>query len=53
MRPAPDGWIHVRTVEEAKEYLRHGVQQASLDHDLGAWVAYRGFAPGSCRGDWG
>jgi NAD+-processing family protein with receiver domain len=37
MRPAPDGWVHVKTVEEAQEYLRGGiVRRASLDHDLGA-----------------
>jgi hypothetical protein len=33
---APDGWIHVRTPEEAIELLRSGqVGEISLDHDLG------------------
>jgi hypothetical protein len=37
VRPAPDGWVHVKTVDEAKEYLLRGVvRRASLDHDLGA-----------------
>lgn len=37
MRPAPIGWIHVRTAQEAQGYLSRGiVQRASLDHDLGA-----------------
>jgi hypothetical protein len=37
LRRAPDGWVHVKTVEEAQEYLRRGVVRcASLDHDLGA-----------------
>lgn len=37
IRPAPIGWIHVKTVEEAKERLKVGnVLNASLDHDLGA-----------------
>lgn len=42
VRPAPDGWVWVKTVEEAKEYLlRKGprglpiVVAMSLDHDLG------------------
>jgi len=37
IRPAPEGWKHVRTVEEAKAVLRDGnVRYCSLDHDLGA-----------------
>jgi hypothetical protein len=36
-RPAPQGWIWVKTVSEAQAVmLLHNVQQASLDHDLGA-----------------
>jgi hypothetical protein len=36
-RPAPDGWVLAKTVDEAKALLLQGVvQQASLDHDLGA-----------------
>jgi hypothetical protein len=36
VRPAPDGWVHVKTVDEAKRYLADGVvRRASLDHDLG------------------
>jgi hypothetical protein len=35
-RPAPEGWVHVRTPEEAIELLRGGeVEELSLDHDLG------------------
>lgn len=39
IRPAPDGWLHVRTVAEAKEVLSDPqirVIAWSLDHDLGA-----------------
>lgn len=36
VRPAPDGWLHVKTPEEAIELLRSGeVEEISLDHDLG------------------
>lgn len=36
-RPAPPGWIHVHTDQEARQYLARGVvKAASLDHDLGA-----------------
>jgi hypothetical protein len=38
-RPAPEGWVHVRTPEEAVDLLRAGgVQELSLDHDLGLGV---------------
>lgn len=37
IRPAPAGWMHVKTVQQAKEALLTGrVRHASLDHDLGA-----------------
>lgn len=37
MRPAPIGWLHATTVQEAKDFLLTGeVSHASLDHDLGA-----------------
>lgn len=37
MRPAPLGWYHVKTVEDAKRIILMGfVEYASLDHDLGA-----------------
>lgn len=40
IRPAPIGWWHVKTVEEAKTLLLAGnVEVASLDHDLGACEA--------------
>lgn len=43
IRPAPPGWVHVRTDLEAREYLKRGdVEQASLDHDLGACQVCRG-----------
>lgn len=36
MRLAPAGWVHVKTVAEAKKLLKEGiVRAASLDHDLG------------------
>lgn len=45
VRPAPIGWLHVKTVGEAKPYLVAGlVKRASLDHDLGA-------CPGCSRRD--
>jgi Cyclic-phosphate processing Receiver domain len=41
-RPAPDGWVRVRTPEEAIELLRGGdVDELSLDHDLGLDVGAR------------
>ena len=41
-RPAPEGWVHVRTPEEAIELLRGGgVVELSLDHDLGLDVGAR------------
>ena len=37
MRPAPVGWLHVKTVDEARLHIESGrVEHASLDHDLGA-----------------
>jgi len=37
VRPAPAGWLHIYTIEDAKGYLEAGiVEEASLDHDLGA-----------------
>ena len=36
IRPAPEGWVWVETVEEAIELMSSGeVLEASLDHDLG------------------
>lgn len=36
VREAPDGWVHVKTPEEAIELLRSGeVEEINLDHDLG------------------
>ena len=41
-REAPEGWVHVRTPEEAIELLRGGeVEEISLDHDLGLDVGAR------------
>lgn len=35
-RPAPPGWVHVKTANEAISLLRTGkVERISLDHDLG------------------
>lgn len=40
IRPAPGGWYHVKTIQEAKPFLERGeVEMASLDHDLGACEA--------------
>jgi ABC-type uncharacterized transport system fused permease/ATPase subunit len=36
LREAPQGWVHVRSPEEAIALLRSGkVEELSLDHDLG------------------
>lgn len=36
LRPAPEGWTHVRTAEEAITHLSNGqFSEVSLDHDLG------------------
>jgi hypothetical protein len=36
VRDSPDGWVHVKTPEQAIELLRLGeVEEISLDHDLG------------------
>lgn len=43
VRPAPDGWLWVKTVSDAKVHLTGGrVERASLDHDLGACDACTG-----------
>lgn len=40
LRPAPRGWVHVYTVEEAQELLKGGgISHASLDNDLGEGLA--------------
>jgi hypothetical protein len=37
IRPAPDGWLHVKTNHEAKiAFAVQDVVECSLDHDLGA-----------------
>jgi hypothetical protein len=42
-RPAPAGWTRAHTVAEAQAYLQTGgVDEASLDHDLGACEACMG-----------
>lgn len=42
-RPAPDGWVLVKTVALAQALLASGaVVEASLDHDLGACDACMG-----------
>jgi hypothetical protein len=41
-RPAPEGWVRVRTPEEAIDLLRAGgVDELSLDHDLGVGARER------------
>lgn len=43
VRPAPDGWKHVETVDQAKSLLlANRVSDASLDHDLGPCTACLG-----------
>jgi len=40
VRPAPEGWVHARSVNGAIALLRvHRVSEASLDHDLGDYAA--------------
>lgn len=35
-RPAPEGWVQARTAREAINILKQGgIEEASLDHDLG------------------
>ena len=42
-RPAPSGWTRAYTVAEAQRYLAtEEVEEASLDHDLGACEACLG-----------
>ena len=47
IRPAPVGWLWLKTIDAAKELLRAGrVRRASLDHDLGACdTCLRGRSP--------
>lgn len=47
IRPAPIGWLHAKTVAEAKKAFREfDVQHCSLDHDLGACdVCMGGMSP--------
>ncbi|QIN82783.1 hypothetical protein GBA63_09070 [Rubrobacter tropicus] len=56
LRPVPDGWTWVKTVEEAVSLIENGrVAEASLDHDLGEgtqeghrlvlWMAEHGLWP--------
>jgi hypothetical protein len=41
IRPAPEGWLHVKTAREAIAELRKGqVTTISLDHDLGDDVVF-------------
>lgn len=43
VRPAPDGWVQVRSVQEAIALLQTGdVRRASLDHDLGDYSQFGG-----------
>lgn len=43
LRPAPEGWVHARTAEEAIAILEGGaVEEVSLDHDLGDEAAGTG-----------
>lgn len=43
IRPAPEDWVHVKSVNEAIEVMETGeVVFASLDHDLGVWTSEGG-----------
>ena len=37
VRPAPEGWVHAKTAEEARKWIESGemIQAISFDHDLG------------------
>jgi hypothetical protein len=38
-RPAPEGWLHARTYEDAVHWIQHfgsRLEEISLDHDLNA-----------------
>jgi hypothetical protein len=51
VRPAPDGWVHARSVNEAVAVLEAGgVAFASLDHDLGDFAGDGG--DGARLTDW-
>lgn len=51
IRPAPQGWRHVRNVDQAIRCLQTGdVEVASLDHDLGDEAAHGG--DGHCLTNW-
>lgn len=44
LRPAPEGWRWVKTIEEARVLLKTGeVIEASLDHDLGEGDTLEGY----------
>lgn len=44
LRPAPEGWRHVQTAEQAIACLLQGaVREISLDHDLGEPSAGTGY----------
>jgi hypothetical protein len=44
LREAPEGWIRVKTAQEAIELLKQGnVEEISLDHDLGDEVNGTGY----------
>ena len=44
LRPAPEGWVHVRTAVEAIAVLTAGgVVEVSVDHDLGREEAGSGY----------
>lgn len=46
VRPAPEGWTWIKTVDEAKTYLMAGdVNEASLDHDLGMDAVFSSLSP--------
>lgn len=48
VRPAPEGYIHVRSVNEAKDMILHceqmdkPIEVIDCDHDLGAFANYGG-----------
>lgn len=51
VRPAPEGWVHVFSVNGAIEVLEaHPVDMASLDHDLGTHAGNGG--DGTALVDW-
>lgn len=55
LRPAPKGWVHVKTSQEALDFLTDNqdkVTTVSFDHDLGGDDTSRRVVLWMCENDW-